>query len=498
MRGHDNLVVKVMDLWLAFHEFDPVLLKTRRVGQRCMLNLSKLKRPPVGVVWKLREGGTNSGVVLVDMVQNNEVTTNSSCVALLCDDNSVCFIQMGCILAAKPFADTTNPREYARPNTNPSGSEAKATTSNEQNRNTISPRTVNNNDISAHAANPLKLPPADVPPRLPSTSPPKLPVRSSSLEDVRDRISEGKASLLELKDKSHRRRRRTTLPKRRFSDLHLHILLCPKSPLCGDGSSSDDVPLTASSQRAHRSLPDSPSELDEVSSFCFDFLEKGSKEKALSSSRSIFYVSVDANEQTKVSETIGSSSHMNSNSKLEPQTSPVVSPSIEKNRNPSTENEDSTDNCDLDENLSPDQYDTDEDILENDYENLDPIYEELSDVSNSSKRIDVTGIEPEVIFEGASKIDILSYLEDAKERGISEGLSEDEKVIIEEEDEEHKVLSGEEEDGGGKSNGWQRRGGENHGRLDPRFFFFHTSCNFNVHETQYKLGYMNCNPHKST
>ncbi|GFV40503.1 hypothetical protein TNCV_1289051 [Trichonephila clavipes] len=29
----------------------PVPLKTRRVGQRCTLNLRELKRPPVGVVW---------------------------------------------------------------------------------------------------------------------------------------------------------------------------------------------------------------------------------------------------------------------------------------------------------------------------------------------------------------------------------------------------------------------------------------------------------------
>ncbi|GFW18837.1 hypothetical protein TNCV_5132901 [Trichonephila clavipes] len=34
-----------------------VLLKNRRVGGRCTLNLWKLKRPPVGVVWKLRDGG---------------------------------------------------------------------------------------------------------------------------------------------------------------------------------------------------------------------------------------------------------------------------------------------------------------------------------------------------------------------------------------------------------------------------------------------------------
>ncbi|GFS98744.1 uncharacterized protein TNCV_2591891 [Trichonephila clavipes] len=35
----------------------PVPLKTRRVEQRCMLNLSRAEtRPPVGVAWKLGEG----------------------------------------------------------------------------------------------------------------------------------------------------------------------------------------------------------------------------------------------------------------------------------------------------------------------------------------------------------------------------------------------------------------------------------------------------------
>ncbi|GFX54577.1 hypothetical protein TNCV_792641 [Trichonephila clavipes] len=32
-----------------------ILLKTQRVGGRCTLNLLKLKRPPVGVVWELGE-----------------------------------------------------------------------------------------------------------------------------------------------------------------------------------------------------------------------------------------------------------------------------------------------------------------------------------------------------------------------------------------------------------------------------------------------------------
>lgn len=113
------------------------------------------------------------------------------------------------------------------------------------------------------------------------TLPPKLPPgRSSSLEDIRGGHTRGRVDPLGEK-KNGSRRRRTTLPKRRFSDLHLHLLLCPtRSSFCGNGgSSSDDMPLTVTTQRAHRSLPDSPSELDHVPSFCFDFLEKNSKDK---------------------------------------------------------------------------------------------------------------------------------------------------------------------------------------------------------------------------
>ncbi|GFX24238.1 hypothetical protein TNCV_1366181 [Trichonephila clavipes] len=57
----DNLIasmanrVKVTDSWPACHEFDPVLLNTRRVGGRCTLNLSRLKCLHVSVVWKLGE-----------------------------------------------------------------------------------------------------------------------------------------------------------------------------------------------------------------------------------------------------------------------------------------------------------------------------------------------------------------------------------------------------------------------------------------------------------
>lgn len=114
---------------------------------------------------------------------------------------------------------------------------------------------------------------------------PTLPLKlnqclSNSLEDIRNGNQGGRSIIDKGKG---RRRRRTTLPKRRFSDLHLHLLLCPtRSSFCGNGSSSDDMPLTTSPQRAHRSLPDSPSELDEVPSFCFDFLDKNSKDKVCS------------------------------------------------------------------------------------------------------------------------------------------------------------------------------------------------------------------------
>ncbi|KAG8190699.1 hypothetical protein JTE90_004202 [Oedothorax gibbosus] len=263
----------------------------------------------------------------------------------------------------------------------------------------------------------------------PSNPSSPLPPLSSSLEDVAPKQS----------------RRSRKLPRRRFSDLHLPALLCPtKGSLCGDGSSSEDVPLTdpgASPQIARRSLPDSPSELD---NFSFELEEKGTKEKG-TSSRSVFYVPVDSNEQSEVSEAceIG----CGSDHPAEP-SSAVVSPSSAQMEKQMLTPE-SADSCNADANLS--QYETDDDILENEYENLDPIYEELSDVSSSSKR-GLTSLEckPKSFFEGASKIDILSYLEDAKERGLTEvGLSEDEKVIIEEEEE--KILSGEEEDPGEKS-----------------------------------------------
>ncbi|GFU45899.1 hypothetical protein TNCV_5102101 [Trichonephila clavipes] len=57
MRSRGSILVKIKDSWLECHEFelssgeDP----SCRIGQYT-LNLSRLKRPPVAVVWKLGEG----------------------------------------------------------------------------------------------------------------------------------------------------------------------------------------------------------------------------------------------------------------------------------------------------------------------------------------------------------------------------------------------------------------------------------------------------------
>ncbi|GFW22380.1 hypothetical protein TNCV_1431331 [Trichonephila clavipes] len=56
--GRGSRVVKISDRgWPCHVSSSPVPLKTRRVGKRCTLNLCReLKRPPIGVIWKLGEG----------------------------------------------------------------------------------------------------------------------------------------------------------------------------------------------------------------------------------------------------------------------------------------------------------------------------------------------------------------------------------------------------------------------------------------------------------
>ncbi|GFY19252.1 uncharacterized protein TNCV_4226161 [Trichonephila clavipes] len=52
--GRSSLVVKIADSWLACHEFDPGTAEDPPCrGGRYTLNISKLKRPSVDVVWKL-------------------------------------------------------------------------------------------------------------------------------------------------------------------------------------------------------------------------------------------------------------------------------------------------------------------------------------------------------------------------------------------------------------------------------------------------------------
>ncbi|GFW84212.1 hypothetical protein TNCV_4878751 [Trichonephila clavipes] len=64
--GCSSLVVKVMDLWLVCHKFEPSTTKDPPCrGSQFTLNMLRLKRAPVGVVWKLEEGGSSSGVILV-------------------------------------------------------------------------------------------------------------------------------------------------------------------------------------------------------------------------------------------------------------------------------------------------------------------------------------------------------------------------------------------------------------------------------------------------
>ncbi|GFS61384.1 hypothetical protein TNCV_3105621 [Trichonephila clavipes] len=66
--GCGSLVVKVTNSWLACHEFKPGTVEDPScTGDRCTLNMSRLKCPPVGVVLKLGEDvwDASSSVLLV-------------------------------------------------------------------------------------------------------------------------------------------------------------------------------------------------------------------------------------------------------------------------------------------------------------------------------------------------------------------------------------------------------------------------------------------------
>ncbi|GFW67567.1 hypothetical protein TNCV_3392381 [Trichonephila clavipes] len=57
--------VKVSDLGRHAMSSSPVPLKTRRVGQRCSLNLSRAETSSRGCSVVVRRGGASSGVVYV-------------------------------------------------------------------------------------------------------------------------------------------------------------------------------------------------------------------------------------------------------------------------------------------------------------------------------------------------------------------------------------------------------------------------------------------------
>ncbi|GFT91478.1 hypothetical protein TNCV_4286271 [Trichonephila clavipes] len=65
-KDHCSLVVNVTDLWLVSLEFEPSTAKDPPCrGSRCMLSMSRLEHPAIGVMLKGGKGGASSGVVLV-------------------------------------------------------------------------------------------------------------------------------------------------------------------------------------------------------------------------------------------------------------------------------------------------------------------------------------------------------------------------------------------------------------------------------------------------
>ncbi|GFV20350.1 transposable element Tc3 transposase [Trichonephila clavipes] len=71
-------MVKITDTLLVLREFKPCTTEYRPCrGGRCTLKMSRLKRPPVGVVFKLGEGGFQLRCRLRDLVQKDEFRRQS-------------------------------------------------------------------------------------------------------------------------------------------------------------------------------------------------------------------------------------------------------------------------------------------------------------------------------------------------------------------------------------------------------------------------------------
>ncbi|GFX17093.1 uncharacterized protein TNCV_4266191 [Trichonephila clavipes] len=102
-RGRGSLVVKVSDPGWHVTSSSPVPLKTRRVGQRCTLNLSRAQKcfRWFGVV--VRRGGASSGVVHVTRPWFKKAwsVAKSPCVAEECDVNIHSLMTRDCNIGPK-------------------------------------------------------------------------------------------------------------------------------------------------------------------------------------------------------------------------------------------------------------------------------------------------------------------------------------------------------------------------------------------------------------
>ncbi|GFU54322.1 hypothetical protein TNCV_576941 [Trichonephila clavipes] len=79
--GRGSLVVKFTHFWLVCLEFEPNAVEDSSCrGSRCTLNLSRLKRPPVGVV----QCGSGSNVVIVNRSGYGVAADEGILCALIC------------------------------------------------------------------------------------------------------------------------------------------------------------------------------------------------------------------------------------------------------------------------------------------------------------------------------------------------------------------------------------------------------------------------------
>ncbi|GFY05287.1 hypothetical protein TNCV_2207331 [Trichonephila clavipes] len=71
--AHGSLLVKVTDSWPARHAFEPTTAQAPSCRKPCTENLSRFRRLPFGVVWKLGEGQLRGSPRYLTMVHNDEI-----------------------------------------------------------------------------------------------------------------------------------------------------------------------------------------------------------------------------------------------------------------------------------------------------------------------------------------------------------------------------------------------------------------------------------------